>query len=366
MQAKAFLRTIPKLSILLVFLPIATGLEIAGVEGLPLFIVSGLGILGTVTLIGKATEEIAIYTGPLWGGLLNATFGNVTELIIAMFALHKGLHEVVRASIVGSILGNLLLVLGGAMLYGGTKYQVQKFSRTGASVNVGMLWITLVALVVPSFVQMAYHLDPQLNAATAEELVENTSLAAAVVLLVLYGLSLLFSLRTHRFLLMPGEEEHHTAEWSKQVATAVLLGATLIVAYLSEVFVGSIEQLVEHGTIAMSELFIGVIVVAVVGNAAEGMVAIWVARDDKMELSFQIAMGSCLQVALMVAPVLVLTSYAMGDLMTLSFNPFELLSLVAAVAVSSAALHDGESNWLEGAMFLAVYIFFAIVFWFHP
>ena len=367
-----FIRTLPKMSLLLIFLPVAIVLQIMHIEGLPLFLVSGLGILGTVTLIGKGTEEIAVYTGPLWGGLLNATFGNVTELIIAMVALTKGpsMYPIVLGSIAGSILGNLLLVLGGAMLYGGMKFQVQRISKTGANVNIGMLWVVLITLVVPSLVQTGYHMNPEafpeVTAAAAEQMVERVSLVAAVMLLVLYGLSLLFSLRTHRFLLMPEADHSEKAEWSMRTSIIMLLSATLMVAYLSEAFVSSIETLKESGTIAMSEMFIGVIVVAVVGNAAEGMVAVWVARDDKMELSFQIAMGSCLQVALMVAPVLVLTSYFMGDLMTLAFDPFMLMALVAATVIASSALADGESNWLEGTMFLAVYVFFAMVFWFPP
>ncbi len=366
------IRSLPKLSVLLVFLPVAIVLQIMRIDGLPMFLVSGLGILGTVTIIGKATEEVAVYTGPLWGGLLNATFGNVTELIIAMVALTKGpsMYPIVLGSIVGSILGNLLLVLGGAMVYGGMKHQVQRISKTGAHVNVGMLWVVLITLMVPSLVQIAYHVDPEafpeLTAESADVLVERVSLVAAVILLSLYGLSLLFSLRTHRFLLMPDADHDEKADWSMRTSIIMLLSATLMVAYLSEAFVSSIEVLKESGSIAMSEMFIGVIVVAVVGNAAEGMVAVWVAREDKMELSFQIAMGSCLQVALMVAPVLVLTSYFMGSLMTLAFDPFMLMSLAAATVVASAALADGESNWLEGSMFLAVYIFFAMVFWFHP
>lgn len=366
------IRSLPKLSILLVFLPVAIVLQVMHIDGLPLFLVAGLGILGTVTLIGKATEEVAVYTGPLWGGLLNATFGNVTELIIAMVALTKGpsMYPIVLGSIAGSILGNLLLVLGGAMLYGGMKYQVQRISKTGANVNVGMLWVVLITLTVPSLVHIAYHMNPEsfpdLSAESADVMVERVSLVAAVILLSLYGLSLLFSLRTHRFLLMPDAGHDEKAEWSVKTSVIMLLSATLMVAYLSEAFVSSIETLKESGSIAMSEMFIGVVVVAVVGNAAEGMVAVWVARDDKMELSFQIAMGSCLQVALMVAPVLVLTSYFMGNLMTLAFDPFMLMALAAATVIASSALADGESNWLEGAMFLAVYIFFAMVFWFHP
>jgi len=369
---KSLLATLPKMSWLLVFLPVAIGLKIGGVEGLPLFIVSGIAILGTVTLIGKATEEAAIYTGPLWGGLLNATFGNVTELIIAVIALTKGpaMYDIVLGSIVGSILGNLLLVLGGAMLYGGTKYSVQKFSRTGANVNIGMLWVTLVTLVVPSLVHVAYRINPDafenLTSEQAISLEENVSIAAAVILLALYGLMLLFSLRTHRFLLMPDPHHHEKADWSKRTAIGVLLGATLCVAFLSEAFVGSIEYMKHHNQIEMSDMFIGVVLVAVVGNAAEGMVAVWVAREDKMELSFQIAMGSCLQVALMVAPVLVLASWAMGDIMALAFDPFMLMSLAAATVIASAALTDGESNWLEGVLLLAVYIVLGIEFYFLP
>ena len=365
-EEKSFLSTIPKLSILLIFLPVTIGLQVSGQHGLALFVVSALGILGTVTLIGKATEEIAIYAGPLWGGLLNATFGNVTELIIALFALNKGLHAVVLSSITGSILGNLLLVLGAAMVYGGTKYSTQKFSRTGAHVNVGMLWVAIIIIMVPSLMRIAMQLDPDLELDNVDDLLDKVSLSGAIILLLIYFAGLVFSMRTHKFLFMPGDEEQHTAQWSKGLATGILLGATLAVAYLSEEFVGSIEYLVESGEVAMSKMFIGVIVVAVVGNAAEGMVAVWVAREDKMELSFQIAMGSSLQVALLVAPLLVIASCWTPEFMPLQFNPFELLALFSATLIAASCLNDGESNWLEGAMLLAAYLFFALVFWFHP
>lgn len=364
-----FIKTIPKLSALLVFLPVAVGLHYSGNNGIALFVCSALGILGTVTLIGKSTEEIAVYAGPLWGGLLNATFGNVTELIIALFALQKGLPAVVLSSITGSILGNLLLVLGIAMIYGGTKYPTQKFSRAGAQINVGMLWIAIIVIMVPSLMAISLQLDPQLAELPAEVvdgLMKDVSISGSIILLVLYFAGLVFSMKTHKFLFMPGDDEQHTAEWSKRTAICILLGATLAVAWLSEMFVGSIEHLVHSGTFEMSQMFIGVIVVALVGNAAEGTVAIWVAREDKMELSFQIAMGSCLQVALMVAPVLVIASCFIGEFMPLKFNPFELLALFAATMIASASLNDGETNWLEGTMLVAVYVFFALVFWFHP
>ncbi len=366
-EAARFLKTLPKLSVLLVFLPVTIGLQLAGQEGLALFLASAVGILGTVTLIAKGTEEIAVYAGPLWGGLLNATFGNVTELIIALFALSKGLHEVVLSSITGSILGNLLLVLGAAMVYGGMKYPTQKFSRTGAHVNVGMLWIAVVIIMVPSLLQIALQLDQSIAPRDAPALLKSISLSGAVILLLIYVAGLVFSMRTHKFLFMPVDEEDHHADWSMRTAIVMLLLATAGVAYLSEAFVSSIEFMNENKTFDMSEMFIGVIVVAVVGNAAEGMVAVWVARENKMELSFQIAMGSCLQVALMVTPVLVIASLWIGDdFMPMKFNPFELLALIAATLIASAGLSDGESNWLEGTMFLAVYVFFALVFWYHP
>ena len=401
-RTRPFWKTLPKLGLLLVIgLPVVIFLQVTHGSATALFVAAALAILGTVTLIGKATEEVALYAGPLWGGLLNATFGNVTELIIALFALNAGLYEVVRASITGSILGNLLLVLGAAMVYGGTKYSTQRFNRTGAHANMGMLWVTLLILTVPALVHLVAvipDLDPGLAAAaeraaadgpaavaaeiagrTAEpslaevamRYTDEVSLAGAGILLTLYVLMLIFSLRTHRFLLRSDEAHHEAPEWSVGVAAGVLLGATLCVAYLSEAFVHAIDLFRESGTLEISELFLGVVVVAVVGNAAEGMVAVWVARENKMELSFQIAMGSSLQVALLVAPVLVIASGFMhgwgpGELMTLEFSPFELLSLAAAVLVAGNALSDGESNWLEGAMFLGMYLFFALVFWFHP
>ena len=395
---RPFFRTLPKLAVLLaVGLPAVIFLQVT--DGPPgwLFAAAAVAILGTVTLIGKATEEVALYAGPLWGGLLNATFGNVTEMIIAVLALAKGpeLYDVVRASITGSILGNLLLVLGAAMVWGGTKYPTQKFSRTGAHANVGMLWVTILILSVPALVQIVGavpELDPSLGgpaevavgadgnaaaeAVTLAERVavytEEVTLAGAGILLGLYVLMLVFSLRTHRFLLRPdGNAHHEDPEWSVAVAAGVLLASTACVAYLSEAFVHAIDLFREEGTLQISELFLGVVIVAVVGNAAEGLVAVWVARENKMELSFQIAMGSSLQVALLVAPVLVFASgflngWGPDELMTLRFSPFELLALVAAALVAGNALSDGQSNWLEGAMFLAMYAFFAAVFWFHP
>lgn len=364
----SILSSLPKIAWLtLLFIP-ALWMHHARIgQGVPLFVLSAMAILGIVTVIGKSTEEIAIYTGSLWGGLLNATFGNVTELIIAVTALQNvELHNVVRSSITGSILGNLLLVLGAAMVYGGLKHSTQTFTRTGASVNLGMLWVTVICLLVPTFVSLAYSLDPKLNQHAAETLTQEVSLAAAVILLILYVLSLVFSLRTHRFLFASTDHEHEQAEWPLKTAVALLLGCTVVVAFLSDIFVDAMNHMLHVQNLQISEMFVGVIIVAVVGNAAEGSVAVWVARENKMELSYQIAMGSSLQIALMVAPLLVLISHAIGKPMALAFNPFEMVALIAATLIASASLQDGESNWLEGAMFLGVYVFFAVVFWYHP
>lgn len=369
-----FLKSLPKLSWLIaICAPLTLVMHLQEINGVPLFVVSALAILGCVTLIGKAVEEVSIYVGPLWGGLINATFANITELIIALMALRQGLYEIVRSSITGSILGNLLLVLGAAMVYGGTKYPQQTFTRHGASVNVGMLLVALIILVVPSLAHYAYSADPTLagNPQVAAAIVRNISFAGALLMLGVYFLSLLFQLRTHRFLLAPDGAHTHNPEepaWSKATSVAVLLGTTLVVAFLSEVFVDAINNILEVQKLQISHLFVGVVVVAVVGNASEGMVAVWVARENKMDLSYQIAMGSCLQVALMVAPLLVLASFALNPAnpMTLVFNIFELASLGAAVVIAWASLSDGESNWLEGVMMLAVYFFFAAVFWYHP
>ena len=365
---KAYLSSFPKLSLLALLFLVVLGMHFAGHgEGIPLFVLSALSILGFVTIVGKAVEEVSVFVGPLWGGLVNASMANITELIIAITALKNvELHPVVRSSITGSILGNLLLVLGAAMVYGGAKYQVQKFSRVGAQVNVGMLWVALVCLMIPTFIHLAWMFDPRLDRPQAEALVQHSSLAASVILLLIYFLSLGFSLVTHRKFLLDAAPHDEEAEWSLPTAAVTLLMATLCVAFLSEVFVDSLNTVLHVQKVNISELFVGVVIVAIVGNASEGMVAIWVARENKMELSYQIVMGSCLQIALFVAPLLVLISYALGKPMSLAFHPLEIFALLAAVQVASNSLQDGESHWLEGAMFLGVYLFFALVFWYHP
>ena len=332
------------------------------------FALSAGGILGLVIIIGMATEEVAIRLGDMWGGLLNATFGNVTELIIALFALGKGSYEIVRASITGSILGNMLLLLGIAMFAGGIKFKTQKFSRTGAAANIQMLAVCLVALVLPSVTLLFHELDPTLPAELAPAMAENVTLAVAILLLVVYFLSLLFSLWTHHYLFRSDESAHsEEPKWPVAGAVAVLFGTVALVALTSEIFVDSLDRMVHESKVPISELFLGVVVVAVVGNAAEGSVAVVAALKNKMELAFQVAMSSAIQIALLVTPVLVIASFIFTDQpMLLAFNPFEILALWAGVLIAGYALQDGESNWFEGAVMVVVYLLFAIVFWFHP
>lgn len=369
-QIAYYFNTLPRTRYLLVFVIVTAVLEALHAPPTVIFFTSILGILSLVTAIGRATEEVALYTNPTVGGLINATFGNVTELIISVSALRQGLHEIVKASIVGSIIGSLLLLLGSAMVAGGLRYPRQAFSRVGSSVNVSMLALALIAVVIPAIIAHGAQFDPELNSAvTTQKLLHRSSVGISIILLVVYALSLVFSLKTHHYVFAPAthdEAEHEAPVWSKRAAVGILLGITVVVGWISEVFVGSLEHIV-HDYPIFTPTFMGVVVVAIVGNAAEGSVAIWVARENKMELSFQVAMGTCIQVALFVAPTLVLMSQFIGPRpMNLDFNVTETAAMWASVLIASLALQDGESNWFEGAMFLAVYLIFALVFFFHP
>ncbi len=361
-------RSLPFPKWLLLLVPVTMGLHYThATTPLIEFCLAGGAILGLVVVIGTATEEVAMRIGPVWGGLLNATFGNVTELIIALLALHKGAYEVVRASITGSILGNLLLLLGLAMLAGGIKHSTQRFSRTGATASVQMLAVALFALVIPSVTVHFHAFDPGLTEQTAAGMAEKLSIAVAVILLLCYALNLVFSLWTHRFTFRTEEGHAEEPTWSLRSAVIVLTLTVVTVALTSEIFVDSLDRMVHESHVPVSQMFLGVVVVAVVGNAAEGSVAVLAAMKNKMELAFQVAMSSAIQIALMVAPVIVIASYLFAaQPMLLAFNPFELLALWAGVLISAFALNDGESNWFEGAMMVLVYIAFACVFWFHP
>ena len=347
-------------------IPLAVALELAGVPATVVFATSALGIIPTAALMGRATEELAARSGPGIGGLLNVTFGNAPELIIALFALGQGLQEVVKASIVGSIIGNILLVLGAAMLAGGIGRDKQTFSKTGASIQTSMLLLAAAALIMPAIFELVE--GQGLPAPGAESVnyggtIEHLSLAVAIVLIVTYVIGLFFSLKTHRDIFNPEYEDEDSWGWSTRTSIIALAIAGVLVGIMSEVLVGSITE-ASH-SIGLSEFFIGVIVVAIVGNAAEHWVAVLVAMKNKMDLAVNIAVGSSAQVALFVAPVLVLCSFFIGPYpLALVFNGFELGAIMLAILIANYVTQDGESTWFEGVQLLAVYLVFGLAFYF--
>jgi Ca2+:H+ antiporter len=352
--------------LLIPLIPVAVALDLAGASAGLIFATSALGIVPTAALMGRATEELAARSGPGVGGLLNVTFGNAPELIIALFALGQGLHEVVKASIIGSIIGNILLVLGAAMLFGGLGREKQTFSRTGASVQTSMLLLAAAALVMPAIFELVEGKGlPAPGAETVDygSTVEQLSLAVAIVLIATYVAGLFFSLKTHRALFNPEYEEEDTWGWSARKSMLALAGGGVLVGVMSEVLVGSIEEASQ--AIGLSEFFIGVIVVAIVGNAAEHWVAVLVAVKNKMDLAVNIAIGSSAQVALFVAPILVLASFVLGPHpLALVFNGFELGAILLSVLIANYITQDGESTWFEGVQLLAVYAVFGLAFYF--
>ncbi len=351
-----------------IFIPVAVGLELAHASPVLVFLAAALGVIPTAAVMGEATEHIAAKTGPGIGGLLNVTFGNAPELIIALFALKEGLQEVVKASIVGSIIGNILLVLGAAMLVGGLKRDKQEFNRTAANAQSVMLLLALCALILPAVFQLVH--GGGLPGVGEERVdfgaeLEQLSFAVAIVLMVSYAAGLVFSLKTHRAVFNPyeAEEEEHEGGWSMKRSIVSLAVAAVLVGVMSEVLVGSITEASE--TIGLSQFFVGVFVVAIVGNAAEHWVAVLVAAKDKMDLAVSIAIGSSAQIALFVAPLLVLLSFVIGPSpMALVFNGYELGGLVFAVLIANFVTQDGESNWFEGVQLLALYVVLGLVFFF--
>lgn len=344
---------------MLIFLPLAILAEVLHWDSIWVFAFSALGVVPLAGLIGSSTEALAAYTGPKIGGLLNATLGNAAELIITLTAIRAGLLELVKASITGSILGNLLLVMGFSMLMGGAKNGKQVFDRANASNHSVLLTLAVLAMVVPSI--FSHYIGPDTSVK-----VEAFSLGVAVVMLVLYVLGLIFSLKGKESpITYPAalEEEHHPSLTVWQ-AVAVLAVATIGVVFLSEFLVGAVEQVVAD--LGLSEFFLGIILIPIVGNAAEHIVAVQVALKNQMELSVEIAVSSSLQIAMFVAPVLVFVSLAMGHPMTLIFNPLELIALGAAVLVANQVATDGESNWLEGAALIAVYLILGLSFFLIP
>jgi Ca2+:H+ antiporter len=330
------------------------------------FATSALGTVPTAALMSEATEHLAARAGPGIGGLVNVTFGNAPELIIAIFALANGLQEVVKASLVGSIVGNALLVLGAAILVGGWRRTRQSFDRTAAQTQAGMLLLTVVALSLPTLLELAHHATlPGVSDVrrTFGRDVEQVSSAVALVLITTYLAGLFFSLRTHRDLFNPVDAQDHSAStWSVRRSVGLLAVAGILVALMSDILVGSIEQ--ASSDIGLSQFFVGAFVVAIVGNAAEHYVAIVVAAKNKMGLAVNIAVGSGAQIGLFVAPVLVLLSFLFGPSpMALVFNPYEIGALLAAGLVTTVLVSDGESTWFEGIQLLALYVVIGILFY---
>lgn len=347
-------------------IPVAVALEFAHASATVIFIVSALGIVPTAALMGRATEELAAKSGPGIGGFLNVTFGNAPELIIALFALEAGLQEVVKASIVGSILGNMLLVLGAAMLVGGLRRDKQVFNRTSAGVQMTMLMLAGGALLMPAIFELVEGQglpSPTAESVNYDSTVEHLSLAVAIVLIATYVAGLFFSMKTHRSLFNPEYEEEDTWGWSVRTSVIALAIAGVLVGLMSEVLVGSISEASE--SIGLSEFFVGAIVVAIVGNAAEHWVAVLVAAKNKMDLAVNISIGSSAQIALFVAPVLVIASFFFGPHpLALVFNGFELGAILLAILVGTQVTNDGESNWFEGVQLLGLYLLFGLAFYF--
>ena len=358
------------LLVLLIFVPLAALAKWLGWGAVTVFVFAGLAIIPLAGLMGEATEGLAGKLGAGVGGLLNATFGNAAELIIALMALQRGLFDVVKASLTGSIIGNVLLVLGASLLAGGLGRERQVFDRAAAAAGSTLLALAAVGLVVPAmFHIVADHAVASATLTPEREIASERllSLTIAAVLFVAYLLSLLFSLRTHKHLYAGQEHAAPDAEPVMPVrrAAITLAVATLVVAWMSELLVGAVEE--AAGIIGVSEVFVGVVVVAVIGNAAEHSTAVLMAMKNKVDLAIHIAVGSSIQIALFVAPVLVFVSYLVPHgPMDLRFTPFEVLAVGIAVGAMNLVAQDGESNWLEGALLLAVYVVLGIAFYFLP
>jgi Ca2+:H+ antiporter len=343
----------PSVYWLLVFVPVSIFLEFVLKQPVAIFATCCIAILPLAALIGQATDELAIHSGPRVGGLLNATFGNVTELIISILLVAAGEFTVVKASLIGSILGNLFLVMGASLFAGGLRYREQEFSGRSAGVHATSLLLAVTALIMPALFVNTTPSTP------SQRIV--LSAVVAVVLIALYGASLLFTLVTHVHLFRaPAGDEK--AEWSRRRAILVLLGAALLVGIESEFLVGSLEPTVQ--ALGLSKVFVGLVIVAIIGNAAEHASAVFFAIRNKMDVAMEISFGSSTQIALFVAPLLVFVSLLMGHPMDFVFSGLEVIAVALATIIVSAIVLDGRSNWLEGAQLLGAYVIIAATFFF--
>jgi len=349
-----------RLNLLLVFAPLSWVVQWMAPETPWPFTLGAISIIPLAGLIGHATEELAEYSGPTLGGFLNATFGNAAEIIIGLVALKEGHVALVQASITGSIIGNLLLVFGGATLVGGFGRVSQQFNRTAANNATMMLFLGVVALIMPAVFDLTLYgrLD------TLPPAIYHLSLFTSILLIVAYVGSLVYSFTTGRSLIAPPPPHTHGKRPSYLPPILLLGAATALTTVQAEVLVGGVSAILAKS--GMSELFTGVIIIALVGNAAEHFSAISAARRNDMTLAVEIAIGSSAQIALFVAPVLVLASFAMGSPMTLLFHPFEIAAVSISVVATTIVAMDGESNWVEGLQLLAIYLVVAAAFYLIP
>ena len=341
------------LKYMLIFIPISFIAKFMNASGSVMFILSCLSIIPLAGLMGEGTEEISFYSGPKIGGFLNGTFGNATELIISFFALKQGLFDIVKSSIAGAVIGNVLLVVGASMLAGGLKFKTQKFNEKVSEVTSSMLLFAVLGLCIPAL--FTHTVDPALLNTRYEGL----SVFVAVVMIIIYILSLVFSFSTHKDIYNTEASKEGSAKWTLKKAILILVVVTILIAIESEFLVNGVESITE--SLGWSEFFVGIILIPIIGNAAEHTTAIIMARKDQMDVALEIALGSSLQIILFVAPILIFISLFFKP-MSIVFNPFELIALSASVLIANRVSHDGESNWLEGVQLLAVYLIIAASF----
>lgn len=343
--------------------PISIALSAAGASAPWVFATAALAIIPPAWVMGVATEELARRMGPTLGGLLNATFGNAAELIITLAAVRAGELDVVRASLIGSIVGNILLVLGLSVFLGGLKHKIQRFNKDAAGVHTVMMTLAVIALLTPS---LFVHAAPGTPASAANPRVEGLSLGVCALLILLYLSSLVFSLHTHQDLFRGAEETHQVdpPHWSRATAVGVLAAATAVIAVESEILVRHLAATVS--TWGLSKLFVGVILIPIVGNAAEHATAVVMAMKDKMDISLNIAVSSSSQIAFFVAPIVVFASLPLGHAVPFVFNTYELIAVAFSALIASLIARDGQCHWLEGAQLLVVYSIIAMAFYYIP
>ena len=346
--------------VLLAFAPVAIVGRFAHFDAVSLFIISALAVIPLAALIGDSTGHLSNHVGRSAGALINATFGNLAELIIAIFAVRAGLLEVVKASLTGSILGNLLFVGGLSMLVGGWKRDSQKFNRLSSEASAGQMVVAVAALMLPALFFRAG------GGESHPELMHEVSVGTAIVLLITYACGLLFTLRTHQHLLGGGHAADHAEEggWSRNRAIGTLVGVSIVMAVVAEILVDTVGE-VGHQW-GLNEVFLGVVVLAMIGNAAENSAAVRFAHRNQMDLSINIVTQASVQIALFVTPLLVLLSFPLGHKLDLNFSLFEIVSVVLAVGIVAYLIQNGESNWFEGVQLLALYTMIAVAIYFLP